>query len=40
MKDMYGLAKDLPINYNKININLSYLIVKSYNYVNDRSKRY
>lgn len=39
MKDMYGLAKDLPINYNKININLSYLIVKSYNYVNDRSKK-
>lgn len=37
MKDMYGLAKDLPINYN--NINLSYLIVKSYNYVNDRSKK-
>ncbi|MCB7108400.1 hypothetical protein [Agathobacter rectalis] len=39
MKDMYGLAKDLPINYNKININLSYLIIKSYNYVNDRSKK-
>ena len=39
MKDMYGLAKDLPINNNKININLSYLIVKSYNYVNDRSKK-
>ena len=39
MKEMYGLAKDLPINYNKININLSYLIVKSYNYVNDRSKK-
>lgn len=39
MKDIYGLAKDLPINYNKININLSYLIVKSYNYVNDRSKK-
>ena len=39
MKDMYGLAKDLSINYNKININLSYLIVKSYNYVNDRSKK-
>lgn len=39
MKDMYGLAKDLPINYNKININLNYLIVKSYNYVNDRSKK-